>query len=45
MSKKILLNEKIFVAGATGMAGNAICRSLHKKWLWKNKWRSNFKTY
>ena len=30
MSKKILLNEKIFVAGATGMAGNAICRSLFR---------------
>ena len=30
MSKKILLNEKIFVAGATGMVGNAICRSLFR---------------
>ncbi len=28
MRNKILLNEKILVAGATGMAGNAICRSL-----------------
>ena len=31
MEKKILLNEKIFVAGAKGMAGSAICRSLLKK--------------
>ncbi len=31
MVKKISLNEKIFVAGATGMAGNAICRELFKK--------------
>ena len=30
MEKKILLNEKIFIAGAKGMAGSAICRSLHK---------------
>ena len=30
MKKKILLNEKIFIAGATGMAGSAICRSLNK---------------
>ncbi len=31
MAKKIFLNEKIFVAGAKGMAGNAICRALIKK--------------
>ena len=31
MGKKILLNEKIFVAGASGMAGNAICRALSRK--------------
>ena len=30
MRKKILLSEKIFVAGASGMAGSAICRSLIK---------------
>ena len=30
MKKKILLNEKIFVAGAKGMAGSAICKSLLK---------------
>ena len=30
MGKKILLNEKFFVAGASGMAGSAICRSLIK---------------
>ena len=30
MSKKILLSEKIFVAGANGMAGSAICRMLRK---------------
>ena len=30
MIKKILLNEKIFVAGSKGMAGSAICRSLVK---------------
>ncbi|MBO8242363.1 GDP-L-fucose synthase [Prochlorococcus marinus XMU1410] len=30
MEKKILFNEKIFVAGSTGMAGSAICRSLVK---------------
>ncbi len=30
MEKKILLNEKIFIAGARGMAGSAICRSLCK---------------
>ncbi len=28
MEKKINLNDKIFVAGANGMAGNAICKSL-----------------
>ena len=31
MVKKITLSEKIFVAGATGMAGNAICKALFKK--------------
>ena len=31
MSKKILLNEKIFIAGAKGMAGTAICKALLKK--------------
>lgn len=31
MSKKILLNEKIFIAGATGMAGSAICKALFRK--------------
>ena len=31
MAKKILLNEKIFVAGAKGMAGRAICKALLKK--------------
>ena len=31
MVKKISLNEKIFVAGANGMVGNAICRALFKK--------------
>ncbi len=30
MNNKILLNEKIFIAGSNGMAGNAICRSLLK---------------
>ena len=30
MVKKISLDERIFVAGASGMAGNAICRSLFK---------------
>ena len=28
--KKINLDDKIFVAGARGMAGSAICRSLYK---------------
>ena len=28
MGKKIQLNERIFVAGAGGMAGSAICRKL-----------------
>ena len=28
MGKKITLNERIFVAGANGMAGKAICRAL-----------------
>ena len=28
MEKKISLNERIFVAGANGMAGKAICRAL-----------------
>ena len=28
MDKKINLNERIFVAGAHGMAGSAICKSL-----------------
>ena len=31
MNYKILKNERIFVAGAKGMAGSAICRSLLKK--------------
>ena len=31
MNHKILKNERIFVAGAKGMAGSAICRSLLKK--------------
>jgi len=30
MEKRILLNERIFVAGAKGMAGSAICKSLLK---------------
>ena len=30
MTKKISLNEKIFVAGGNGMAGSAICRMLKK---------------
>ena len=30
MSKKINLDEKILVAGSSGMAGSAICRSLKK---------------
>ncbi len=30
MEKKINLDEKIFVAGARGMAGSAICRALYK---------------
>ena len=29
-SKKINLNEKIFVAGASGMVGSAVCRALKK---------------
>ena len=31
MENKILLNEKILVAGGSGMAGSAICRALNKK--------------
>ena len=31
MKKKITLSDKIFVAGAKGMAGNAICKALFKK--------------
>ena len=31
MNHKMLKNERIFVAGAKGMAGSAICRSLLKK--------------
>ena len=31
MNHKISKNERIFVAGAKGMAGSAICRSLKKK--------------
>ena len=30
MNKKICLSERIFVAGARGMAGNAICKALRK---------------
>ena len=30
MIKEISFDEKIFVAGATGLAGGAICRSLLK---------------
>ena len=37
MKKKILLNEKIFVAGAKGMAGRAICKSLFKNGYGKNE--------
>ena len=31
MDKKILPNERIFIAGAGGMAGSAICKALHRK--------------
>ena len=31
MKKEILFNDKIFIAGATGMVGKAINRSLLKK--------------
>ena len=31
MNSKIFFNDKIFVAGANGMAGSAICRNLLKK--------------
>ena len=31
MTKKISLNEKIFVAGSKGMVGKAICRALFNK--------------
>ena len=31
MKSKISINETIFVAGASGMAGSAICRSLRNK--------------
>ena len=37
MAKKITLDERIFVAGANGMAGNAICRSLFKNGYGKSK--------
>ena len=30
MNKKILPNHRIYVAGASGLAGSAICRSLKK---------------
>ena len=30
MAKNISLNEKIFVAGAKGLVGSAICRALYK---------------
>ena len=30
IEKKISLDEKIFVAGASGMVGSATCRVLHK---------------
>ena len=29
--KKIALDERIFIAGSSGMAGSAICRALKKK--------------
>ncbi len=31
MLKKVTLGEKVFVAGASGMAGNAICKALFNK--------------
>ena len=31
MTKKILLSERIFLAGSSGMAGSAILRSLKRK--------------
>ena len=34
--KKINLNEKIFIAGASGMAGSAILRSFKKSGYGKN---------
>ena len=36
MTKKIEPNEKIFIAGATGMVGSAVIRLLEKKGLGKN---------
>ena len=30
MGKKISIEDKIFVAGSTGMAGGAICRTLRQ---------------
>ena len=30
MNKKIYLDDKIFIAGASGMVGSAICRNLKK---------------
>ena len=38
MKKKVSLinqNDKIFIAGASGMAGSAIVRALRKGGLWK----------
>ena len=36
MTKRIFPNERIFIAGANGLAGSAICRSL-KKYGYGNK--------
>ena len=44
MKKKISHNEKIFIAGSTGMAGSAIYRSLAKKGYGKKELGGSFLT-
>ena len=37
MNKDISYDDKILIAGASGLAGNAILKH-YKIWIWKKKW-------
>ena len=42
MKKNLFLDDKIYIAGSTGMAGSAIIRSLKKVVMGKKKTKENF---